>query len=195
MKKIIFLILGIFVVLTIYSINQISHQSKISTSKTKIVNGKTQATDEENLESEIDGKKVNMGEVEDLLTNLSDETNFDFGESQDTQFVWRVEGEKVGKVRNIIKIDVRGKKVSIKNLPNIDLATGVASSLIIQNYFQGLEFLADKYNLAAGTISNTTGYQNGKLVCLIEDQIAGGIDGLKSKIVKSNFEISCGMLK
>ncbi len=66
-------------------------------------------------------------------------------------------------------------------------------------YFEENGFKIDVYNVAAGTIGSSTGYQKGPLVCL-ETVTLSGIGKEDSRVIptitdKNDIEIKCGILE
>ncbi len=112
----------------------------------------------------FDGSEcVSLDEVSDLLEDLEQETGIDFSEAQPVDFKW------------IVKVDpkVEEEAVSGKGFEAERISSEQYDS--IELFLKDNGFEVDLYNIAAGTISELTGYIKGKTICTV----AGGFTGYK----------------
>ena len=102
-------------------------------------------------------------EVSVLLEDFEQETGIDFSEAQPVDFKW------------IVKVDpkVEEEAVSGKGFEAERISSEQYDS--IELFLKDNGFEVDIYNIAAGTISELTGYIKGKTVCTV----AGGLTGYK----------------
>ncbi|XOA43066.1 MAG: hypothetical protein ACKKMO_01160 [Candidatus Nealsonbacteria bacterium] len=106
---------------------------------------------------------VSSDEILALLENLNQETGIDFSEIQNIEFKW------------IVKVDPEITE-------EIVVGKGFEANVISNEQYDSIEqflkdngFKTDVYNIAAGTISESTGYKKDKAVCAV----AGGLTGYK----------------
>jgi len=106
---------------------------------------------------------VSLNKVSVLLEDLEQETGIDFSEAQPVDFKW------------IVKVNpkVEEEAVSGKGFEAIRISSEQYDS--IEQFLKDNGFEVDLYNIAAGTISELTGYIKGKTVCTV----AGGFTGYK----------------
>lgn len=131
-------------------------------------------------------------EIFDLLKNLEEETQIDFSGIVKTEFVWNTEGERIGRIQKIEEIRAVGKSFDVSKISNDQYKN-------IETFFENNGFKVDVYNVTAGTISGSTGYQKDTLVCIV----TGGASGYKNakdqwippKPNKKDVEVKCGILK
>ncbi len=106
---------------------------------------------------------VSSDEVSNLLEGLEQETGIDFSEAEEVEFKWVVKVDP-----EITEEIVVGKGFEAKRILNGQYDS--VKSFLIDNGFK-----TDVYNMAAGTISESTGYKRDKAVCAV----AGGLTGYK----------------
>jgi hypothetical protein len=130
-------------------------------------------------------------EVFNLLKSLEEKTQIDFSGIVKTEFVWNIEGEKVGRIQEIEEVEVAGKSFDVLKISDSQYQS-------IETFFKNNGFKVDVYNVSAGTISGSTGYQREAVVCIV----AGGASGYKDakgqwippEPDKKDVEVKCGLL-
>lgn len=131
-------------------------------------------------------------EVFNLLKELEEETQIDFSGVVKTEFVWRIEGEKVGKVQKTEELTIKGKGFDVEGISE-------EAHKSIEAFFRDNGFEVDLYNVADGTIAGATGYKKGQIVCLV----AGGASGYREatgqwtppELDIRDVEVKCGVLE
>jgi hypothetical protein len=123
-------------------------------------------------------------EVFNLLKSLEEETQIDFSGIVKAEFIWNIEDEE--------EVEVSGKSFDVVKISDNQYRS-------IETFFKNNGFGIDVYNVAAGTISSSTGYQKEAIVCIV----AGGASGYKDakgqwippEPDKKDVEVKCGLLE
>ncbi|XOB46418.1 MAG: hypothetical protein ACKKMV_03140 [Candidatus Nealsonbacteria bacterium] len=106
---------------------------------------------------------VSSDEVSVLLEDLEQETGIDFSEIQPVEFKWVVKVDP-----KVEEVDISGKGFEANRISSEQYDS-------IEQFLKDNGFEVDIYNIAAGTISESTGYKKDKAVCAV----AGGLTGYK----------------
>ena len=128
-------------------------------------------------------KKVEPGEISNLLIDLRRETEINFSEIESVEFNWLIASEGT----STDQIDVPGRGFAAWEISD-------AQQRFIENFFESQGFEIDLYNIFAGTISGATGYTRGSIVCLVSGGVSGGDEGLERVPVVYDVEVRCGEL-
>ncbi len=131
-------------------------------------------------------------EVFNLLKELEKETQIDFSGIVKTEFVWKIEGEKVGKEQKTEELVTAGKGFDVEKISDEQHRS-------IEEFFRDNGFEIDVYNVADGTIVRATGYKKSQIACLV----IGGASGYKEATGQwtppepdiKDVEVKCGMLE
>ncbi|HUW21461.1 MAG TPA: hypothetical protein VMW41_02215 [Candidatus Bathyarchaeia archaeon] len=133
-----------------------------------------------------------LEEVFNFFTALKDNVFINFSGIGIIEFKWNIKGEKVGKETKIKTLNLSGKAIS---------ASEVLEEKIneICDYFEKEGFAVSVYNIAAGTVTGTIGYQKDNLVCLISN-VMSGFDFSDPQAIPTpsgnvDIEVSCGLLE
>lgn len=120
-------------------------------------------------------------EVSSFLETLKRETRIGFSEMQSVEFEWNVK-----KYEKIEAVTIQGKGFE---------ANGITSQQYekVEAFFKDKGFEVDIYNVAAGTISELTGYKKDLIVCTV----AAGASGYKEATgqwipSEQDVEVKCG---
>ncbi|MGB6881870.1 MAG: hypothetical protein WBD86_01015 [Microgenomates group bacterium] len=131
-------------------------------------------------------------EIFNLLKELEKETQIDFSGIVKTEFIWRVEGEKVGRVPKTEELTATGKSFDVEGISDEQYQR--IETFLINNGFE-----IDIYNVTDGTFVGATGYKKSQTVCVV----IGGASGYKEAIGqwippepdKNDVEVKCGVLE
>ena len=131
-------------------------------------------------------------EIFNLLKELEKETRIDFSGIVKTEFVWRIESEKVGKAQKTEELAIKGKGFDAEEISEEEHKS-------IKAFFMDNGFEVDVYNVTDATIAGSAGYKKGQVVCLV----IGGASGYREAIGQwippepdiKDVEVKCGTLK
>ena len=115
-------------------------------------------------------------EISLLLEKISQQTGIDFPQEQETEIQWMVK-----KYQEIQPVTITGKRVNVRGL------TG-EQHVSIRSFFETNGFAIDIYNVTDGTISGSTGYSKGQVVCIVIEIY----QELLSEDKENYLEIKCG---
>jgi len=127
-----------------------------------------------------------------ILDGLKIKSGIAFSDVQKVSFKWMIEGTKTDKEINTNDLEVVGQGYTASEVSG-------DKKKLIGSYFEENGFKIDVYNIGAGTIGSSTGYQKGPLVCL-ETAVLSGIGKEGSRAIptitdKNDIEIKCGILE
>jgi len=130
--------------------------------------------------------------IDELLNQIKKDTKLGFSDPGPLQFSWKLAGEKLGKVRNLEKATVSGQAIALMNTPQIEKESNMPIVTVLSNYLIDLGLSKNVYNAQAGTVSGIEAFDKQNLVCLVNWEIIGGVDGYQTPGVPMNIAVVCG---
>ena len=133
--------------------------------------------------------------MESFLNQLSQDVELNFSQPGPLDFTWRLAGEKMGKMRTLERTDVSGYAIMLTETPRIEKKNNMPIVNVLSNKLINLGFNRNTYNSMAGTVNGSEAFENEEMVCLINWEIIGGIEGYKIEDVPTNVAVICGEIE
>lgn len=115
--------------------------------------------------------------LEDILLSVADMGNLEIIEIRDNStFHWTLDTDELEVIGQSLKIERKEQQFEKE----------------VEGFLESEGFIMDEYNLTAGTPGHSTGYINGRYVCVLRSIFTGLGTAFDSEAAEIDLELRCG---